>query len=150
MLARAVLLALICGLAGYLSGRFWTGIAAACATASVLVAFTADRPTVVTFLGIAVFVSILETRRFLWWLPPIALLWANCHGGFFLGWIVLLAYALRDRRLWPVCRLYDRGVSHQSERIRGAEDPGGLPQESDDRQPHRVAAPQAVGTALRF
>ena len=102
VLARAVLLALICGLAGSLSGRFWTGIAAACATASVLVAFTADRPTVVTFLGIAVFVSILETRRFLWWLPPIALLWANCHGGFFLGWIVLLAYALRDRRLWPV------------------------------------------------
>jgi hypothetical protein len=103
VLARAALLALICGLAGYLAGRFWTGIAAALATASVLVAFTADRPTLVTFLGVAVFVAILETRRFLWWLPAIALLWANCHGGFFLGWIVLLAYALRDRSLWPVC-----------------------------------------------
>src|SRR5689334_9996768 len=87
LLTAAFLLALICGLAGRLTGRFWTGIAAACATASVMVAFTADRPTLVTFLGVAVFITILETRRFLWWLPVLALLWANCHGGFFLGWV---------------------------------------------------------------
>ena len=93
VLARAVLLASLCGLAGFLAARlsanFYAGIAAACATASVAVAFAADRPGVVSFLGVAVFVCLLELRRGWWALPPLALLWANCHGAFFLGWVVL-------------------------------------------------------------
>ncbi|SPE34123.1 conserved membrane hypothetical protein [Candidatus Sulfopaludibacter sp. SbA6] len=105
VLARAVLLASLCGLAGFLAARlaanFYAGIAAACATASVVVAFAADRPGVVSFLGVAVFVSLLELRRGWWALPPLALLWANCHGGFFLGWVVLLAYASETLPLWP-------------------------------------------------
>ncbi|MGA2145868.1 MAG: hypothetical protein ABSH49_12995 [Bryobacteraceae bacterium] len=110
VLARAVLLAALCGLAGYLaarlSGSFYAGIAAACAAASVMAPFAADRPGVVSFLGVAVFVSLLETRRGWWALPPLALLWANCHGGFLLGWVVLLAYCaetllLRLRGAWP-------------------------------------------------
>jgi len=105
-LVRAAMLAAICGISGWiaagLSKRFWTGIAAALATASVMVAFTADRPGFVTFLGVAVFLAILESRRWLWALPAVSLVWANCHGGFFLGWVVLAAYAVRDRRLWPV------------------------------------------------
>ena len=36
----------------------------------------------------------LKTRRWLWLLPPLALVWANCHGGFFLGWVVSGAYSL--------------------------------------------------------
>jgi len=96
VLARAVLLASLCGLAGFLAARlsksFYAGIAAACATASVVVAFAADRPGVVSFLGVAVFVSLLELRRGWWALPPLGLLWANCHGGFLLGWVVLAAY----------------------------------------------------------
>ena len=98
VLARAVLLASVCGLAGLsaarMSANFYAGVAAACATASVLVTFTADRPGVVTFLGVAVFVLLLELRRGWWALPPLAMLWANCHGGFVLGWVVLLAYAV--------------------------------------------------------
>ncbi len=110
VLARAVLLAVLCGLAGFLaaclSASFYVGIGAACATASLVVTFAADRPGVVRFLGVAVFVTLLELRRGWWALPPLALLWANCHGGFLLGWVVLLAYCaetlpLRPRSTWP-------------------------------------------------
>jgi hypothetical protein len=130
VLTRAVLLASLCGLAGFLaarlSGSFYAGIAAACATASVAVAFAADRPGVVSFLGVAVFVSLLELRRLRWALPPLALLWSNCHGGFLLGWVVLLAYsaetllirpratALRaSRQLWLVtaCAIAASGIN---------------------------------------
>lgn len=122
VLARALLLTVLCALAGFLaarlSGKFYAGIAAACATASVMVAFAADRPGVVSFLGVAVFVCLLELRRGWWALPPLALLWANCHGGFLLGWLVLLAYCAESllprratahapdrRRLWLVTAL---------------------------------------------
>jgi hypothetical protein len=110
VLARAVLLAALCALAGFLAGRlsasFYVGIAAASATASLAVTFAADRPGIVTFLGVAVFVTLLELRRGWWALPPLALLWSNCHGGFLLGWVVLLAYCaetlpLRRGATWP-------------------------------------------------
>src|SRR5215472_13398111 len=61
VLVRASLLAAFCGLAGFLAARLsasiYAGIAAACAAASVMVAFTADRPGLVSFLGVAVFVT---------------------------------------------------------------------------------------------
>ncbi len=111
VIGRALLLTLFCGISGFLafrtSGSFLAGIAAAFGTASVAVEFTADRPAIVSFLGVAVFVAVLEQRRSLWLLPPLALLWANCHGGFFLGWVVLAAYcaelrAADLRRVWRV------------------------------------------------
>jgi hypothetical protein len=105
VLMRALLLLTLCGLAGLLAARaasnFYAGIAAACATASVMIAFAADRPGIVSFLGVALFVTILELRRGWWALPPLALIWANCHGGFVLGWIVLLAYCAETLPLWP-------------------------------------------------
>jgi hypothetical protein len=130
ILARAVLLAGLCALSGFLAARlsanFYAGIAAACAAASVVVAFAADRPGVVSFLGVAVFVSLLELRRGWWMLPPLGLLWSNCHGGFLLGWVVLVAYCaeallfrrraawVRDsRRLWLVtaCTIAASGIN---------------------------------------
>jgi hypothetical protein len=130
ILARACLLAAICALAGFLAARlsanFYAGIAAACAAASVFVAFAADRPGLVSFLGVAVFVTLLELRRGWWMLPPLLLLWSNCHGGFLLGWVVLLAYCaetlpllsratpVRDtRRLWLVtaCAIAASGIN---------------------------------------
>ena len=114
VLARALLLAAVCGLAGFLAARlsssFYAGIGAAWAAASVLMAFAADRPGVVSFLGVAVFVALLEWRPGWWALPPLALVWANCHGGFFLGWVVLAAYCVEfrapdRRRLWLVAAL---------------------------------------------
>jgi hypothetical protein len=111
ILLRGLLLTLLCGLSGVLAARasrnVWTGLAAALATASIAIEFTADRPAIVTFLGVALFITLLEFRRALWILPLLSLLWANCHGGFFLGWIVLLAYCAEAapaerRRLWLI------------------------------------------------
>ena len=96
ILFRAALLAGMCALAGFLAARlsknFYVGIAAALAAASLAIEFRSDRPALVTFLFVAAFVTILEIRYAWWALPALALLWANCHGGFFLGWVVLLAY----------------------------------------------------------
>ncbi len=130
ILVRAVLLATLCALAGFLAARlsasFYAGVAAACAAASVAVAFAADRPGLVSFLGVAVFVTLLELRWGWWMLPPLALLWSNCHGGFPLGWVVLLAYcagtlpirahaawARANRRLWLVtaCAIAVSGIN---------------------------------------
>jgi hypothetical protein len=108
ILVRAALLAAVCGLSGFLaarlSGSLYAGLAAAFAAASVAMEFTADRPAIITFLAVAVFVTLLELRRWLWALPLLMLIWANCHGGFFLGWVVLLAYCTEKdrRRLWLI------------------------------------------------
>jgi len=111
---RALILAAVCALAGLLAARlstsFHAGIVASFATASVAIEFTADRPALLTFLFVAVFVTLLELRVALWMLPVISLFWANFHGGFFLGWIVLAAYCAETflrptqdrRRLWLV------------------------------------------------
>src|SRR6266571_5016228 len=77
--------------------------------------FTVDRPLLLTSCLTALFIAILETRKGLWLLPPLALVWANGHGGFFMGWLVLGAYSLEplirlrkqrpgreDWRLWIV------------------------------------------------
>ncbi len=97
VLFKALLLALLCSLTGLIaarrSGSFYAGLGAAFAAAMVAVEFASDRPAIITFLMVAVFVAIFEFRRPLWLLPPLALLWANCHGGFFLGWIVAGAYS---------------------------------------------------------
>jgi hypothetical protein len=36
--------------------------------------------------------AILEARRRLWVLPPLFLVWANLHAGFFTGWLLLGTY----------------------------------------------------------
>jgi hypothetical protein len=77
-----------------------------------------DRPFLVTFVLLAATMAILESRqpRLLWLLPLVMLIWANCHGGFVLGWVAMGAWCaealflrLRGRpvagdvRLWIVC-----------------------------------------------
>jgi hypothetical protein len=103
-LVRATLLAAICGLVGLLAARrseqFYAGIAAAFATASLATWYTHDRPAIVTFLFVGGFIVLLELRRALWVIPALALIWANCHGGFFLGWVVLLVYCAETLPPW--------------------------------------------------
>jgi len=46
----------------------------------------------------------LEGRRRLWWLPALMLLWANVHGGFVVGFVLLGMYMLSDAILYYRCR----------------------------------------------
>lgn len=93
---RVLLLAAFCGLAGLVawrrSGVLDRGWIAGLAAAAIAVPFALDRPQIFTYLFLALAVVILESRLRLWLLPPLFLIWANCHGGFFLGWVVLAAY----------------------------------------------------------
>ena len=96
VMLRALLLAAFCGLTGVLawrrSGVLDRGWMAGLAAAAVALPFALDRPQMFTYLCLALTVSILESRRRLWLLPPLFLFWANCHGGFVVGWVVLAAY----------------------------------------------------------
>jgi hypothetical protein len=118
--ARALTMTAFCALVGLIAWRrrnsIYAGLLAALACASVARIFAFDRPYHATYLFLAATLAILEFqpefRRFLWLLPPIFLVWANCHGGYFLGWIVLGAWCAesllerrRDRTLWIVTAL---------------------------------------------
>ena len=96
VLWKAFLLALLCALTGWVaarrSGSLLWGIAAALAAAWLATWFDRDRPSILSYVFTAAFIAILEDRKRLWLLPALALVWANCHGGFFLGWMVCGAY----------------------------------------------------------
>lgn len=77
--------------------RAFTLIVAAAASG----VYWAARPYLVTFLLTAVFLYLLETYRWerslvakkrLYWLPALMALWANSHGGFAAGFILLGVY----------------------------------------------------------
>jgi hypothetical protein len=126
VLVRAAMLTALCGLAGAVAWRrrrsFYGALAGAFLTASVAREFAVDRPYQVSYLLLACTIAVLETRRWMWLLPPVFLIWANCHGGFFLGWLALGAYSAeavvlglrkrprnrpdpRARELWTVSAL---------------------------------------------
>ena len=123
VLFRAAMLTAFCGIAGLIAwrrcGGFYPAVAAAWAAAGVAAGFALDRAFVITFVLLAASIAILELNRRLWLLPLIMLIWANCHGGYFLGWVVMGAYSAEaiflrlrkkplahDRtRLWIACAL---------------------------------------------
>jgi hypothetical protein len=128
VLFRAVLLSAFCGLVGLVAYRrclsFYWALAAAFAAAAMARPFALDRPYLITFLFLAAAIAILEFNRWLWLLPPLFLVWANCHGGFFLGWVVLGAYgveALRGRRpaalRWSAAAVLISGLNPNGFRI---------------------------------
>jgi hypothetical protein len=101
---------------GYIWRAFVT-IWAAISTSTVWAA----RPHLITFVFTAVWVYILDQQRrkssanigHLWSLPPLMLLWANCHGGYIVGFILLgteiagcVVSDLWHRRLAVWSRLY--------------------------------------------
>ena len=96
VLWKALLLTVLCASTGWVArrrtGSWLWGIAAALAAASLATEFGKDRPGILSYVFTAAFVAILESGRRLWLLPALALVWANCHGGFFLGWVVCGAY----------------------------------------------------------
>jgi hypothetical protein len=120
VVVRALWLAAFCGLAGVIVWQrtrgFYRAIGAALAVVLVVQNFAADRPQYITYVFLGLAIVILESRRRLWLLPPLLLIWANCHAGFFLGWVIMGAYCgealiqrLRgkppadEKQLWGFC-----------------------------------------------
>jgi hypothetical protein len=67
----------------------------------VLLSHSFARPHAVTYVFFALLVERLErfqngdgTAKSLWWLPLLALLWCNLHGGFVIGLVLTAFYAL--------------------------------------------------------
>ena len=93
---RAALLILACLLTGWLafrrSGDFTFSLAATLAAAGMAFHFAQSRPFLATFVFVMSTIAVLETRRWMVLLPPLFLVWANCHSGFVTGWLVLGAY----------------------------------------------------------
>ena len=119
VLLRAFLMTAFCALVGLWAYRrsqsFYRALAAAFVTAFIASYFSSDRPYQITYVLIVATILILEYRRWMWLLPPLFLFWANCHGGFFMGFVVLGAYCAEslwqrlrgkpeagERRLWLV------------------------------------------------
>ena len=107
VLWKALLLTILCACTGWVAWRrtgsaMW-GLAAALAAAALATEFDRDRPGILSYVFTAGFLAIFESRqgesrrgesrRRLWLLPVLSVIWANCHGGLFLGWIVCGAYA---------------------------------------------------------
>ena len=108
VVARVVLLLAFCVIAGLIVYRrgqgFQYAIAAASAVGIATYPFVADRPYLLTFVFVAGFVALLDSapRKARWLLPPLMLIWANCHGGFVLGlavigvWVIAAFFTRRD------------------------------------------------------
>jgi hypothetical protein len=96
VLFRALILVAACGAVGLVAwrrtGRSYISIAAALLPAAVLYLTATDRPQIFTIFFAALFLVVLDARRPLWLLPPLALLWANFHGGFIVSWILVGAF----------------------------------------------------------
>lgn len=111
VLLRALLMAAACALTGLIAYRrsssFYVAAGAAILAAVLSYRFAYDRPLLVTFLFTAVLMALLEYGRWLWAIPVLFLVWANCHGGFFIGWAVLAAWCAESIvRGVPHLRLY--------------------------------------------
>jgi hypothetical protein len=123
VLFRAALLTGFCAVVGLVafhrSKGFYRALGAAFLAASIADKFRSDRPFLIGFLFLALVMAALEYRRWLWALPALFAVWANMHGGFFLGWAPLGAYGAEalylrwrgrgpegtpadERRLWLV------------------------------------------------
>jgi hypothetical protein len=102
VLAKAALIVAAAALAHRAARRAGAGpLAAASAIAIALCGADqrlVERPHLVTFVGLGVLANLLvETRRraaLLWWVPALALVWANFHAGVFLCVLVTLLHAL--------------------------------------------------------
>jgi hypothetical protein len=96
VLLRAALLIGFCALVGLMvwwrTAGFYRSLVGAIAAGAVAINFQQSRPFLITFVLLAVTMAILERRRWMWALVPVFIFWANCHGGYFMGWVMLGAY----------------------------------------------------------
>jgi hypothetical protein len=135
VLWKGALLGSFCAIAGYLaawrSGNFYVGLAAAFVGMPLVKLFAADRPPLLTFLLVTVFVLLLEKYfaaewdRAVWLLIPLQWAWANLHGGFFLGWVVLGGYVAGSWNL-PTARRKNLWITAGASLAASALNPNGL------------------------
>ena len=96
VLFRLACLTTFCAIVGWVAwrrtGRFYLSVAATMAAGMIARSAATDRPFLITYLLMAITLWILERRRPLWVLPPLFVFWANAHGGYFMGWVLLGAY----------------------------------------------------------
>lgn len=126
-LALAALVALVAALSMAVVYKHMNAPPFLCAFLIILAAATAAptwtvRPQLVSFLLLAVLDLWLTSYRLgrfrrLWWLPLLFVLWANLHGGFIWGWLLilavivgeicnhLLAFPVEQCMSWPKIRL---------------------------------------------
>lgn len=113
VLLRAVALSFFSATSGVVVYRrtrsLYRALAATWITAFLAGVFTSDRAYQFTDLFLAGTLLMLEFRRGVWFLPLMFLVWANCHGGYVIGFAVLGAYVFedvlkrgRDWRPWAV------------------------------------------------
>src|SRR5215472_14179656 len=100
VLLRATALSLFSATSGAIvysrTRSIYRALAATFLTAFLAGIFTSDRAYQFTNLFLAATLFILEFRRGLWVLPLIFLVWANCHGGYILGFVVLGAHVAEN------------------------------------------------------
>jgi hypothetical protein len=98
---RALLLTMLCGTIGLIVWRrtsgFYRSVAAALVAMACCTFIASERPYLFTYFLLTALIAMLEYRRWadrrmLWVLPLLFLAWANLHGAYFLGWVVLAAY----------------------------------------------------------
>src|SRR5215471_1594427 len=96
VLMRAAFLSGFCALAGLMAYRrtasFYRALSATAMCAVVMHSFPEDRPQYFTYVFLALSINLLDSGRLVWLLPPLFLIWANVHGGFILGWVVVGIY----------------------------------------------------------
>ena len=111
VLFRCAMLILVSAIVGWIAyqrtGGYYRAIVAAVAVGSIGLAYLSDRPFLFSFVFLAAIIAILDQTvgqtsksvnrpggpaNLLWLLPPIFLIWANCHGGYFIGYTALAAY----------------------------------------------------------
>ena len=96
VLFKACCLTFFCGIVGWVvwrrTSRFYLAVAAGRVAGMIARTAAADRPQVVTYALMALTLWILERRRPLWVLPPLFVFWANAHGGYFMGWVLMGGY----------------------------------------------------------
>ena len=106
VLFKACCLTFFSGMVGWVvwrrTGRFYLAVAAAMAAGMIARTAAADRPYLVTYVLMALTLWILERRRPLGVLPPLFVFWANAHGGYFMGWVLLGGYC--GEALWQRLR----------------------------------------------
>ena len=162
-----MLLIAFCGLVGLMvwwrTHGFYRSLAGALACGVVTINFQQSRPFLITFLLLAVTMAMLERRRWMWALVPMFIFWANCHGGYFMGWVMLGAYCgealiqrLRKRpvegekQLWMVTAACFLASRAQPERLPRHRDHAALPQQPDPIEQPGMAIPGLLAAAVRL